>query len=93
MQIDIIETTSLGDRSYLISADDVAVVVDPQRDIDRVLDAGRRPRGAVSTSWRPTCTTTTSPAAWSWPARRAPPTSSPPATRCSTSASRRPTAT
>jgi len=37
MQIDIIETTSLGDRSYLISEDGVAVVVDPQRDIDRVL--------------------------------------------------------
>ncbi|MFD2093510.1 rhodanese-like domain-containing protein [Blastococcus deserti] len=37
MQIDIIETTSLGDRSYLVSAEGVAVVVDPQRDIDRVL--------------------------------------------------------
>jgi glyoxylase-like metal-dependent hydrolase (beta-lactamase superfamily II)/rhodanese-related sulfurtransferase len=37
VQIDIIETTSLGDRSYLVSADDIGVVVDPQRDIDRVL--------------------------------------------------------
>ncbi|MGY2085216.1 MBL fold metallo-hydrolase [Blastococcus sp. SYSU DS0539] len=37
MQIDIIETTGLGDRSYLISADGVGVVIDPQRDIDRVL--------------------------------------------------------
>ena len=37
MQIDIIETTGLGDRSYLVSADGVGVVVDPQRDIDRVL--------------------------------------------------------
>ena len=37
MQIDVIETTSLGDRSYLISADGVGVVIDPQRDIDRVL--------------------------------------------------------
>ncbi|SDG04459.1 Glyoxylase, beta-lactamase superfamily II [Blastococcus aurantiacus] len=37
MQIDIIETTGLGDRSYLISEDGVGVVVDPQRDIDRVL--------------------------------------------------------
>jgi hydroxyacylglutathione hydrolase len=36
MQIDIIETTSLGDRSYLISDGGVGVVVDPQRDIDRV---------------------------------------------------------
>ncbi|WP_164700463.1 rhodanese-like domain-containing protein [Modestobacter sp. KNN46-3] len=36
MQIDIIETTSLGDRSYVISDAGVGVVVDPQRDIDRV---------------------------------------------------------
>ena len=35
--IAIIETSSLGDRSYLISHDGVAVVIDPQRDIDRVL--------------------------------------------------------
>ncbi len=33
-----IETTSLGDRSYLATDGRVAVVVDPQRDIDRVLD-------------------------------------------------------
>ena len=38
MQIDIIETTGLGDRSYMISADGVGVVIDPQRDIDRVVD-------------------------------------------------------
>jgi glyoxylase-like metal-dependent hydrolase (beta-lactamase superfamily II)/rhodanese-related sulfurtransferase len=37
VQIDIIETTGLGDRSYLISSDGVGVVIDPQRDIDRVL--------------------------------------------------------
>jgi hydroxyacylglutathione hydrolase len=37
VQIDIIETSSLGDRSYLVSADGTAAVVDPQRDIDRVL--------------------------------------------------------
>jgi glyoxylase-like metal-dependent hydrolase (beta-lactamase superfamily II)/rhodanese-related sulfurtransferase len=37
VQIDILETTSLGDRSYLVSAGGVGVVVDPQRDIDRVL--------------------------------------------------------
>ncbi|HZZ45770.1 MAG TPA: MBL fold metallo-hydrolase [Pseudonocardia sp.] len=39
IRIDTIETTSLGDRSYLVSDGDVAVVVDPQRDIDRVLAA------------------------------------------------------
>ena len=38
MNVSIIETTGLGDRSYLITEGDVAVVVDPQRDIDRVLD-------------------------------------------------------
>ena len=38
MQIDVIETTGLGDRSYLVSAEGVAAVIDPQRDIDRVVD-------------------------------------------------------
>ncbi|MDP2772155.1 MAG: MBL fold metallo-hydrolase, partial [Nocardioides sp.] len=33
-----IETPSLGDRSYLVHDGEVAFVVDPQRDIDRVLD-------------------------------------------------------
>ncbi|MCV7282158.1 MBL fold metallo-hydrolase [Mycolicibacterium flavescens] len=37
MNVSIIETSGLGDRSYLITHDDIAVVVDPQRDIDRVL--------------------------------------------------------
>ncbi|AII11335.1 MULTISPECIES: MBL fold metallo-hydrolase [Rhodococcus] len=37
MDVSIIETSSLGDRSYLISDGAVGVVVDPQRDIDRVL--------------------------------------------------------
>lgn len=41
IDVAIIETSGLGDRSYLISADGVAVVVDPQRDIDRVLDLAR----------------------------------------------------
>lgn len=34
-----IETPSLGDRSYLATDGSVAIVVDPQRDIDRVLAA------------------------------------------------------
>lgn len=37
MQILTIETASLGDRSYLIHDGRVAAVIDPQRDIDRVL--------------------------------------------------------
>ncbi|WP_116452174.1 MBL fold metallo-hydrolase [Blastococcus litoris] len=53
MQIDVIETTSLGDRSYLVSSDGAAIVVDPQRDIDRVLklaaDRGARVTTVVET--------------------------------------------
>lgn len=42
MEIIAIDTPSLGDRSYLAHDGTAAVVVDPQRDIDRVLDlAGR----------------------------------------------------
>lgn len=37
-----IETPSLGDRSYLAHDGQVAVVVDPQRDIDRLLDLAER---------------------------------------------------
>jgi hydroxyacylglutathione hydrolase len=37
VEIATIETPELGDRSYAILAGDQAVVVDPQRDIDRVL--------------------------------------------------------
>ncbi|MBS3939573.1 MAG: MBL fold metallo-hydrolase [Actinobacteria bacterium] len=36
MEILTIETPSLGDRSYLATDGDVAIVVDPQRDLDRV---------------------------------------------------------
>jgi hydroxyacylglutathione hydrolase len=36
-EIATIETPELGDRSYAILAGDQAVVIDPQRDIDRVL--------------------------------------------------------
>lgn len=41
VDVAIIETTGLGDRSYLIGIDGIAVVIDPQRDIDRVLDLAR----------------------------------------------------
>jgi glyoxylase-like metal-dependent hydrolase (beta-lactamase superfamily II)/rhodanese-related sulfurtransferase len=42
IHVETIETTSLGDRSYLAHDGRVAIVVDPQRDIDRVLAlAGR----------------------------------------------------
>lgn len=42
MQIEIIETPSLGDRSYLVHDGEVALVIDPQRDIDRVLAVAGR---------------------------------------------------
>ena len=35
MKIDIVRTEGLGDSTYVLSHDRVAVVVDPQRDIDR----------------------------------------------------------
>ena len=38
MKVSIIETSGLGDRSYIVSEGDVAVVIDPQRDIDRVFE-------------------------------------------------------
>ncbi|MFG1833417.1 MBL fold metallo-hydrolase, partial [Micromonospora chersina] len=43
VEVSVIATSSLGDRSYLASDGEVAIVVDPQRDIDRVLSlAGER---------------------------------------------------
>jgi hydroxyacylglutathione hydrolase len=36
MRVDIVETPELGDRSYVISDGIASVVVDPQRDLDRV---------------------------------------------------------
>ena len=41
MDVAIIETSGLGDRSYLVSDRGVGVVIDPQRDIDRVLNLAR----------------------------------------------------
>lgn len=37
LEIDVIDTPSLGDRGYLATDGTVALVVDPQRDFDRVL--------------------------------------------------------
>jgi hydroxyacylglutathione hydrolase len=39
VEVRIVETPGLGDRSYLVTDGQVAVAIDPQRDIDRVLDA------------------------------------------------------
>ena len=45
IEIHVLDTPSLGDRSYLVSDGEVAVAIDPQRDIDRVLDLARCGRG------------------------------------------------
>jgi len=42
IDVEVIETSSLGDRSYLATDGEVAVVVDPQRDVDRVLAVAGR---------------------------------------------------
>jgi hydroxyacylglutathione hydrolase len=39
LDVRIVETPGLGDRSYIVTDGQVAVVIDPQRDIDRILDA------------------------------------------------------
>ncbi len=43
-----IDTKSLGDRSYLVHDGNVAVVIDPQRDIDRALDAAQTARVQIT---------------------------------------------
>jgi glyoxylase-like metal-dependent hydrolase (beta-lactamase superfamily II) len=47
MQVEVIATPELGDRSYLVHDGTVAVVVDPQRDLDRVIDAAAAARVRV----------------------------------------------
>lgn len=37
VDVSVIETSALGDRSYLVNDGEVAVAIDPQRDIDRML--------------------------------------------------------
>lgn len=44
----VIATSSLGDRSYLATDGEVAVVVDPQRDVDRFLGAAGRLEARVA---------------------------------------------
>ncbi|MFK4295893.1 hydroxyacylglutathione hydrolase [Arthrobacter sp. GAS37] len=41
MEVVVVETTQLGDRSYLVHDGTVALVIDPQRDTDRVETAAR----------------------------------------------------
>ena len=82
IQIEMIETSSLGDRSYLATDGEVAVAVDPQRDVDRLLNMvehrGVRLTHVVETHVH-TCTTTTSPEGSSCPSARGRPACSRPA--------------
>ena len=80
MDVIVIETPQLGDRSYLVHDGSVALVIDPQRDTDRVEAAAAAPASASPMWPKPTCTTTTSAADWNWPAPTAPATSSTPRT-------------
>ena len=48
LEILTIETTSLGDRSYIVIDGSAAAVIDPQRDIDRVLAEVERRELSVS---------------------------------------------
>ena len=48
MDVSIIETSGLGDRSYLVTHHGIAVVVDPQRDIDRVLTLAEKARVRIT---------------------------------------------
>ena len=43
-----LETQSLGDRSYLAHDGDVALVIDPQRDVDRIMNLAREERVRIS---------------------------------------------
>ena len=43
-----IETPTLGDRSYLVHDGEVAFVIDPQRDIDRVIELAGRERVRIT---------------------------------------------
>ncbi|WAH95974.1 MBL fold metallo-hydrolase [Arthrobacter sp. MMS18-M83] len=48
MEVVVVETTQLGDRSYLVHDGTVALVVDPQRDTDRVETAARNAGVAIT---------------------------------------------
>lgn len=48
MDVVVVETTPLGDRSYLVHDGTVALVIDPQRDTDRVESAARAAGVAIT---------------------------------------------
>lgn len=48
MEVIVIDTPQLGDRSYLVHDGEVALVIDPQRDIDRIETAARAARVRIT---------------------------------------------
>ncbi len=46
--VTILDTPSLGDRSYLLVSGDVAMVIDPQRDIERVINAAEAANAQIT---------------------------------------------
>jgi hydroxyacylglutathione hydrolase len=48
VEVLLIETPSLGDRSYLVHDGNAAVVIDPQRDIDRIVTMAKRERVRIT---------------------------------------------
>lgn len=48
MDVVVVETTQLGDRSYLVHDGSVGLVIDPQRDTDRVETAARNAGVAIT---------------------------------------------
>ncbi|WP_028265220.1 MBL fold metallo-hydrolase [Arthrobacter sp. MA-N2] len=48
MEVVVVETTQLGDRSYLVHDGTVALAIDPQRDTDRVETAARSAGVAIT---------------------------------------------
>src|SRR5687768_2855903 len=41
MELELMVTPGLGDNSYVLGSGDEAAVIDPQRDVDRYVDAAR----------------------------------------------------
>ena len=74
VEVVAIETPTLGDRSYLAHDGGVAVVIDPQRDIDRVTALAERHGVRITHVAETHIQTTTSAAAWPCPARPGRPT-------------------
>ncbi len=65
--IDTLETEGLGNRGYVCGGTETALVVDPPRDIDRVLAAAAVRGVRIDTSRRHTSTTTPCPVVSNWP--------------------------